>query len=256
MRRERGILATTEPIRAYGGIQLSLEVLESMAQRLKSGPVPTRLFHDAREPLYVSNVNAGIRQRPDGKHELWVEFDVEEEGWAKYEAERDARGGPGGLSFTLTESFAELGSEAGQGPVSVLVAADAQHFSDDQILAAARELAEAGGVTAGRLYQFAAGSTAVVLVQFLLQEGAQIPPGVFSAWLYDALRHFRPGQASPAVNLEVTEGAAGRKVTASVPAGIDPAIAERAIAAFESVANKAGTYECTPEGSWRVIRER
>lgn len=256
MRRERGVLATTDPIPAYGGIRLSLEALESMAQRLKSGPVPTRLFHDAREPLYVQNVDAEVRQRPDGEHELWVEFDVEEVGWADYEAERDARGGPGGLSFTLTEPFAELGSEAGPGPVSVVVAADAQHFSDDQILAAARELGAVGSVTASRLYQFAAVSTALVLVQFLLQEGAQIPPGVFSAWLYDALRHFRPGQASPAVNLEITEGAGGRKVTASIAAGTDPSIFERAITAFESVANQDGTYEWTPEGSWRIIRDR
>ena len=133
-----------------------------------------------------------------------------------------------------------------------MVAADAHHFSDDQILDAAQEFAAAGKVRASRLYQFSAIPTALVLVQYLLQEGAQVPSNLFSNWLYDALRHFRrAGQASPAVTLEVTEGAEGRKVTASIPAGTDPAVAERAIAAFESVANQPGTYECTPEGNWR-----
>jgi hypothetical protein len=97
----------------------------------------------------------------------------------------------------------------------------------------------------------------VVLIQFLLQEGAQIPPGLFSIWLYDALRHFRrPGHASPAVILEVNEGAEGRKVTASIPVETDLSIAEKAIAAWKSVANQPGTYECTPEGTWRIIRDR
>jgi hypothetical protein len=141
MRHERGLLATTDPIPAYGGIQLALEALESIAQTLNSGaPVTTRLFHDAREPLHIENVSAEVRQRGDGEHELWIEFDVEEEGWEKYESERDARGAPGGLSFTITELFAELRSDDESVPVTVVVAADAHHFSDNEIAAAAQEV--------------------------------------------------------------------------------------------------------------------
>jgi hypothetical protein len=115
-----------------------------------------RLFHDAREPLRVENVDAEIRQRPDGEYQLWVEFDVEEEGWARYEAEREARGAPGGLSLTITATIGQLTSEAKPGLASIMVAADAHHFSDDEILAAANEFADAGNVTASRLYQFSA----------------------------------------------------------------------------------------------------
>jgi hypothetical protein len=250
-------MATTELIPAYGGTQLSLEELERMAQILRSQSVPMRLSHDAREPLYAENVDTEVRKRPDGEYELWIEFDVEEEGWAKYEAERDALGTPGGMSFTLTRTFAELGSETEPSPVSVVVAADAHHFSDDQILAAAGEFADTGAVKASRLYQFSAVPTALVWIQYVLQEGAQIPSGLFSNWLYDALRHFRrPGHASPAVILELNEGAEGRKVTVSIPAEIDPSIAVKAIAAWESVANQPGTYECTPQGNLRIIRDR
>src|SRR5450755_662725 len=140
MRRERELMATTDPNPAYGGIQLPRETLEGIAQTLRSQSVPMRLFHDAREPVYVENVDPEVRERPDGGYELWVKFDVEEEGWARYEAERDARGAPGGLSFTLAETIAETQTETA--PVSVVVAADAGHFSDYQILAAAREFAD------------------------------------------------------------------------------------------------------------------
>jgi len=157
------------------------------------------------------------------------------------------------MSLTLAEVFAERRSETEPAPLSVVVAADAYHFSDDQILAAAREFPDAVAVKASRLYQFSAVPAALVLVQFLFQEGAQIPPGLISAWLYDALRRFRrPGQVRPALTLEAIEG--DRKVTASIPVEIDPAIAKIAIAAWESIANQDGTYECTPEGAWRIIR--
>ena len=112
MRRVRELMATTELIPAYGGFRLPREKLEELARALRSQSVPMRLFHDAREPAYVENVDPEIRERPDGEYELWVEFDVEEEGWAKYEAERDAQGGRGGLSFTLTENRALLWANA------------------------------------------------------------------------------------------------------------------------------------------------
>jgi hypothetical protein len=215
-----------------------------------------RLSHDAREPLYAENVDAEIRQRPDGEYQLWVEFDVEEEGWARYEAERAARGGPGGLSFTITSTIGQLTGEAKTGLASVMVAADAHHFSDDEILAAAGEFANAGNVKASRLYQFSAVPASLVLIQFVSQELAQIPPGLISAWLYDAWRHFRrPGQPEPTLTLEFSEGPDGRKATATIPPGTDSDLAIRAIEAVESIANQPGTYEFMPDGRWRTIRD-
>jgi hypothetical protein len=137
------------------------------------------------------------------------------------------------------------------------VAADAHHFSDEQILAAAGEFTDAEAVSASRLYQFSATPLALVVIQFLIQEGAQIPPGILSAALYDAFRHFRlPGKDSPALTLEVSEGVEGRNVTATIPVGTNPVVAERAIAAFESIATQPGTYECTSDGNWHIISER
>ena len=255
MRRERRVLATTDPIPAYGGVRLALEALESMAQTLTSQSVPMRLFHDAREPLHVENVNTEIRQRPDGEYELWVEFDVEEEGWARYEAERETRGAPGGLSFTLTEPIAQFTSEVEAQPVTITVAADAHHFSDDEILAVAYDFDGASNINASRLYQFSVVPDALVLIQFLGQEFAQIPPGIISAWLYDAWQHLRrPGQPNPPLTLESIEPG-GRETTASIPTGTDNAVAIRAIEAFESIAKQPGTYECMPDGSWRIIHD-
>jgi hypothetical protein len=192
MRRIRATLATTDYVPSYGGVRLSLEALESILKSLQAGTVQTRLFHDSRRPLQVENFGAGIEQRPDGEYALRVEFDADEDRWAEYEAERDAQGAPGGLSFTLTETFDDLQGRGEPTSVSVMVAADAGHFSDQQIRAAANALADVGPVKASRLYQFAVDPTALALIQFFVQEGAQVPPGVFAAWLYDALRRLRP----------------------------------------------------------------
>jgi hypothetical protein len=225
-----------------------------MLRSLKAGTVQSRLFHDSRRPLHVENVEASIEQRPDGEYALWVEFDADEDRWAEYEAERDAQGGPGGLSFTLTETFDDLQGRGEPTAVSVVVAADAGHFSDQQIRAAADALADVGPVKASRLYQFAAGPTALALIQFLVQEGAQIPPGVFAAWLYDALRRLRPEGGTPTVDLQLIEDGTGRQVLGHIPAQTDPEVAKRAIEAWESVSNRTGTYEWTPDEGWRIIR--
>src|SRR5262249_19772727 len=161
-----------------------------IARRLNSQTTPMRLSHDARESVRAENVSAWVQQRPDGEYELRVAFDVEEEGWARYEAERDTLGGPGGLSFTLTALIGALKNGPEPRPMSVIVAADAHHFPDESIMAAAEEFANTGSVQACRLYQFSAVPTAAVLIQFILQEGMQVPAGILSAWLYDALRHF------------------------------------------------------------------
>jgi hypothetical protein len=254
MRRIRKPLATTDRIPAYGGFRLSLQELETMLEELKTGAVETRLSHDSRRPLDVENVEAGIEQRPDGEYVLWVQFDADEDQWAEYEAERDAQGGPGGLSFTLTGTFENLPSRSGPTSVSVLVGGDAAHFSDEEIRAAAEALADVGPVKASRLYQFAVTPNDLVLVQFFLQQGAQVPAGVFSAWLYDALRRLRPRGGTPAVDLELIEDGTGRRVTGRIQAQADPEVAKQAIEAWESVSNQAGVYEWMPDGSWRIIR--
>jgi hypothetical protein len=254
MKRIHMTLATTEHIQSYGGFQLSLQGLESMRQALMTQTVQTRLFHDARRSLRVENVEAEIERRADGEYALWMELDADEEGWAEYEAERDAQGAPGGLSFTLAETFYELERRNGPTSVSVVVAGDAGHFTDEQIQAAADALAEVGSVKGNRLYQFEAVSTALALVQFFLQEGAQVPANLFASWLYDALRRLRPGGGTPAVDLQLIEDGTGRRVTGHIPAQADPEVARRAIEAWESVSNQAGTWEWTPDGSWRIIR--
>jgi hypothetical protein len=256
MRPIRKTLATTDYIPAYGGFRLSLQELEWMRGEVKAGAAQTRLSHDSRRPLHVENIEASIEQRPDGEYALWVEFDADEDRWAEYEAERDAQGGPGGLSFTLIGTFENLPGRGEQTSVSVVVAADAAHFSDQVIRAAAEALETAGPVKASRLYQFAVAPTTLALIQFLVQEGAQIPPGVFSAWLYDALRRLRPGGGTPAVDLELIEDGTGRRVVGHIPAQTDPEVAKRAIGAWESVSNRTGTYEWTPEERWRIIRHR
>ena len=97
-------------------------------------------------------------------------------------------------------------------------------------------------------------STALALIQFFLEQGAQVPTNVFASWLYDALRRLRPGGGTPAVDLQVIEDRTGRRTIAHIPAQTDPEVAKRAIEAWESVANRTGTYEWKPDEGWRIIR--
>jgi hypothetical protein len=255
VKRVRMTLATTEYIQSYGGFQLSLENLKSMRQTLMMQTVQARLSHDGRRPLRVENVKAEIERRADGEYALWIEFDADEERWAEYEAERDAQGAPGGLSFTLAETFYELEGRNGPTAVSVVVAGDAGHFTDEQIQAAADALADVGAVKGSRLYQFEAVSTALALVQFVLQQGAQVPANVFASWLYDALRRLKPGRETPALDLQVIEDGRGRRTTAHIPAQTDPEVAKYAIEAWASVANRPGTWEWKPDEGWGMIQD-
>lgn len=222
---------------------------------LRTQGIPARLFHDAREPLRVENVTAEVRERDDGEYELRMEFDADEDGWASYEAERNARGGPGGMSFSITEPLDDVDGIGMEGLASVRIAADTHHFPDDLIIREARELAQAGPVTASKLYQFSTVPAAMAIISFMGQQGQQIPAGLLTNYIYAALQRLRRPGINPGLTLESVDEPGRRKVTAVIPEGTEPSVAARAIEAWETVANRPGIYEVTPDGSWRKISD-
>lgn len=189
--RIRSRVATTHPIAAYGGIQLSESVLHDMAKALRTGAVPMHVGHDIRRPLATSNVDAGVEKLEDGYLAVWAEFDVDADAWAEFEAERDASGAPGGISFSATEPITR-DEQVRQAVVAV--AADASYFDDSTILRAARELELVGTTGAERLYQFAFTPDPKVVLELATSVVTSHRPKVLADALYNAARIFiRPG---------------------------------------------------------------
>ena len=71
-----GIVATDQPLSAYGGIRVDETVLHDLAEALRSGSLPMLLSHDIRRPLNAVVLDSEVRERPDGYKEVWIRFTV------------------------------------------------------------------------------------------------------------------------------------------------------------------------------------
>lgn len=252
MPRVKTILTTTQAIPAYGGIRLSVEVLEQLAEAVRTQSIPMMRQHDSRTQFRVSNVQAGVRERPDGEYEAWAEFDVDDEDWAAYQSEIAESGGPGGMSFSMSQPFARL---AGPEPLTIRIAADAHHFSDEQLIDAGNAIGPVASVELERLYQFSVVPPALVVLQLLGDPANQVFLSVLSNCVYDAIKgFFRAGKPGPAIELQVVDNAEGRRMSAHIPNGSDADTAKRAIKAFERVAGQEGVWEFSDENRWRAVR--
>jgi hypothetical protein len=163
-------------------------MLEELAEGVRSGTIPMHLHHDIRRPLHISNVESGVRQRPDGEWEAWATYEVPAAEWDDYARELDDLGAPGGMSFTTSVSRMEIDGEHSV-DLTVQIHADAAYFTSAQIQRAARELAAQGaGVRAGYIYQFAFEPEPLVVVHIVGSAVAILGPNIVASWLYDALK--------------------------------------------------------------------
>lgn len=138
--RVHSVVASSHPLEAYGGIQLSEEVIRELAAATGRGEVPMNIGHNLARPLRVSNVTSNTDRSDDGYLQALIAFDVEEELWEPYQRELRAAGisGMGAMSITFMEP---LGGEGELTNAPVVVAGDAHHFTDEEIRAAAVILA-------------------------------------------------------------------------------------------------------------------
>ncbi len=121
-----------------------------MAEVIASGGLPMRFQHDLARPIAPMNVTAGMEQMDDGELAVWTEFDIDEEVWGRFEAERLEAGAPGGFSFSTTETFATRGKP----PYDLAIAADASYFPAPATLATAETLPPGLSVELAELFQF------------------------------------------------------------------------------------------------------
>lgn len=246
-RRVSAVLATTHPIGAYGGIQLGKNILEQLADAMQTGTLPMVFNHDLRQRVDIANVTAGVRQRPDGHWEAWADFDVAASDWDRFESELAELGAPGGMSFKCSTLLARRGDL----PV-VRIAADAHHFTDDDLLQAGQALPSHVAVEVERLYSFSFVPPALVVVHLVWIWVQQMPSELLGAYLYDALRRFaRPRVAAPTVfNFEVSKGDLG-SVSAYLESASE-AILHHALDTLAEIARSDGIFEYR-EGEWKKL---
>ena len=182
-----GIVATDQPLSAYGGIRVDETVLHDLAEALRSGSLPMLLSHDIRRPLNAVVLDSEVRERPDGYKEVWIRFTVQADAWAQYQEELAAFSVPGGFSFAVSETIADLPALSVESAASIALEADASYWSDEVLLSAAEDLRVAGSVHVGRRYQFALEPLAIVVLSFVL---APILTGLATNALYDGLKRF------------------------------------------------------------------
>lgn len=210
-RRLQAVVASSHPIEAYGGIQLPPHAMDEIAQRITSGEMPMLFAHDLGRPAHARNARAWTEPTGDGFVRVVAEFDVDAEAWAKFERELAEAGveGLGGMSISFMGPLE--GEPLPEG--HTILAADAHHFTDDEIALAVAKLRqldpEAGGE---RLYQLSVIPPLKVVVDLVLDGALAIGLSVVAAGIYDALRGLiRPGRRNE-INVTFRQSPRGKRV--------------------------------------------
>ena len=206
--------------------------------------------HDIRKPLNPTILDAQVRERSDGYKEAWIRFTVDANAWAQFEEGLAASGVPGGFSFAFTEPIANLPARTGDSVASVVIEADASHWSDADLIAAAQDLQTVGSVHVGRRYQFAFEPLAVVALTLVL---VPILTGLATNAIYDGLKRFL-GQGRRTIFQFRIEREDGRNVDARLESD-DPEVLRHAIEAFDRLAHSEQLNEWDDrERTWKQLQ--
>lgn len=216
------IIATSHPVEKYGGVQLADSVLDQIAGALRAGELPMLIGHDLRRPLTSRVLDAAVRERPDGFKEVWARIVVDRRSWEEYERDRDAAGAPGGFSFSATEPLRALPAANPAETSEIMLAGDAAHWTDAELIGAAEDFAGLGCVAVARRYQFAQGPEAVLVLQVALP----ILTSIVGTAAYEALKKLWRKHPTTVLHLHVEDD--GREVVAHLettdPSGLDAAV--------------------------------
>lgn len=227
-----GVLMTTEPIEAYGGVQFHLETLESIVAQLESGEVPLAIDHDHAQELRARSLGARILPRPDGFHELRVK-------WAVHPEDAQAVQSRRGLSAAITH---EIPGRDKPAIVEGEVTGDHAWFADDVIEHAGEILAIGGPrrdrIHVARLLQFSFIPDAQIYLAAFIETASTVGIGILTNAMWDALKFLLANRRTPPgadplaptrINLEMRSE--GRKFKAVVETS-DPEVAREAVESF------------------------
>jgi predicted RNase H-like HicB family nuclease len=245
------VVATNHPLPAYGGVRVDESVLYELVKAIRSGSLPMLIGHDIRRPLSPTILDARVRERSDGYKEVWIRFTVDASAWAQFEEDLAASAAPGGFSFAFAEPIANLPPRTSDSLATVAIEADASHWSDADLLAAAQDLRSVGPVHVGRRYQFALEPLAVVVLTLVL---LPVLTGLATNAIYDGLKRFL-GRGRRTIFQFRIEREDGRNFDARLETD-DPEVLRHAIEAFDRLAHSEKLNEWDDrERTWKQLQQ-
>ena len=218
--RVSAILATTDPIPAYGGIQFSPSELEEIVAGIRDGRIPMNADHDGRKRLDAKWVNAEIRRTEHGSLGVYADFDVDEDEWEEY--------GRNDWSLSVVKEW--LISIPEDSSPTLLLKADAGHFDEEILDSAMDALHPHFAVRGGLLYQFSEIPPARVILEMALLTLQVIPINLISSVLYDGLKYFlKPKRAEKSIfEFRISDEGRNRSINAHIETS-DPDILRSAL---------------------------
>lgn len=241
------IIATSHPVEKYGGVQLADAVLEQIASAPRAGELPMLIGHDLRRPLTSRVLDAVVRERADGFKEVWARIVVERREWEEYKRDREAIGAPGGFSFSATEPLAALPFALPAESSEIMLAGDAAHWTDRELVGAAEDFTTLGRVVVARRYQFAQGPEAVLVLQVALP----ILTSIVGTAAYEALRKLWRKHTRTVLHLHVVDD--GHEVVAHLETS-DPSGLGAAVHSIESAVQSRPDVIAWDGECWRRMR--
>lgn len=244
------IVATTDPIPVYGGIQFSPSELEDIVAGIRAGRIPMNADHDGRKRLDAKWVNVEIRRTEHGSLGVYADFDVDEDEWEKY--------GRNDWSLSVVKEW--LVSIPEDSSPTLLLKADAGHFDEEILDSAMDALHPHFAVRGGLLYQFSETADARVILEMALLTLQVIPINLISSVLYDGLKCFlKPKRAEKTIfEFRINRDGRSRSINARVETS-DPDILRAVLTQMSTLyldKPEEDTYEFDDQDrQWKTLRD-
>ncbi|MEV8183403.1 hypothetical protein [Specibacter sp. NPDC078692] len=234
---------TSEPIEAYGGISIPVEMLRDVAQQIEANGVPFHLDHNMSTPLRVRGFEAFVESRPDGFDELRFHAEIHEGDFHWLESRQ-------GVSATIMAPLARDQNRVRNHGAAIRISADNAWFADDALIEAEEQLIARGVareiIQVERAYQFSFVPDPQIFVDVVYPILLSI--GASAIWdgakkIFDQRRTPSSGDATAptVVNVSIADG--DRSLRAVVTTS-DEAVAQRAIESLDQAVT--AFFQSTP----------
>lgn len=228
----RGTLMTSDPIEAYGGISVAVEMLRKLAEQINTDGVPFHVDHNLSKPIRMRGFEAFVESRHDGVDELKFRAEI-------HEADRHWLESRLGVSATLKVPLARDQNEASDEGASIRISADHAWFDDDALIEAEEQLITQGVgrelIRVERAYQFSFVPDPQIFVEvvypFLLSVGSSaVWDGIKKVFRRRRTPSGGDAKALTVVNISIVDG--DRSLNAVVTTS-DEAVAQHAVQALD-----------------------
>jgi hypothetical protein len=195
--RFRARVADTTPISAYGGVQLSLSTLQGLKRNLEEKTIQFSLEHDPARPIELWIVESEIISVTPHHQALLVTAECTLETFETLPKESDGYTLRGGISVSVTEP---ISARSESSPV-VVIAADANNWTDRDLIETGQQVISTVPLSINRLFQFSTVPAALVVLEVLKDVGF----GVISNILYELMRRSRTKPVTFSIKIKSSE---------------------------------------------------